>query len=565
MAVQSLLAHFQANRSYYNRILMLAANSDAIAIEFESKAWSSGQVMADHVDSTPLETFGSYIAYPFLDANDQLAELDLKDLKKSAEKLITLPTRGVFAEGKLGHCNISEEIDNTRFWKWEEHPIPFEAPGINPATPITPQPQKTDVTPTAFPASLVNIVNPSAAPDPTGLAAALTVLGTPNIFRDMSGQQEVADLLKKLSDNTISIAEASNRATEIQRKNGGSSGLGNGGGAIANSRNDSGTLRLRPDQRSNSIQDMQDMQPVLEQAQKKGLITPETSRDIYESAARERLTPGESSALSEQINNVSSNIKDVSLWLDLINFIAPASVISALKARNIKVQSVYDAMGDLNVDFYAVRIRKMPSQGGNLMNQEQLLTHIRTNFNDFVDSGNSSFSPLEPIDEPKWLSSDPIGAVLKIDIFGPDNAAVVASEYSTNHWRFSTVETPFAQTSSHPVSGTREWGIRPSGGNYMFYTRGADRATKILETIFGELATFPEADQLWRSLQTKVADFINRNQGEADILSPYSQRHSWGAVRTLYKLSPHNNLHNLRCLIQLGYQLYGEVASSVPY
>lgn len=539
LAVQSLLAHFQANRSYYNRILMLAANSDAIAIEFESKPWSGGQFMVDHVDSTPLEIFGSYIAYPFLDADDQLAELNLKDLKKSAEKLISLPTRGVFAEGKLGHCNISEEIDNTRFWKWEEHPIPFEAPGINPVTPVTPQPQQTNATPTAFPSSLVNIVNPSAAPDPTGLAAALTVLGTPNIFRDMSGQQEVADLLKKLSDNTISIAEAANKARAIQSKSGGGGGSAGGtSSTIGGGSNGSEVPRLRPNQPSNANQDLHDAQHIFRRAQEQGLMTPEVSRDMYESMARERLTPQDARAREEQVTNISSNITDVSVWLDLISFVPPSSVTSALNARKIKVQSIYDGMGDLNVDFYAVRIKKMPSQGGNLMSQEQLLNHIRTNFNNFIDTSNSSFSPLEPMDGSKWLSNDPIGAVLKIDIFGPDNAAVVASEYSTNHWRFCTVETPFSQTGSHPVSGTREWGIRPSGGDYMFYTRGADRATKILETIFGELATFPGADRLWRSLQTKVADFINQNQGEADILSPYSQRHSWGAVRTLYKLRP---------------------------
>jgi len=227
--IKKLRQHLSENAAYYRRLVYLNKNPEAIAIEFESVNWNGTSKLIDHVEPYPLETFGSYIAYSFIDANNQLPELNLDDLKKYAEKLITLPTRGVFAEGKLGHCNISEEIDNTRFWKWEEHPIPFEAPGINPVTPVTPQPQQTNVTPTTFPTSLVNIVNPSAAPDPTGLAAALTVLGTPNIFRDMSGQQEVADLLKKLSDNTISIAEASNRATEIQKKYG-SGGVGTGSG-----------------------------------------------------------------------------------------------------------------------------------------------------------------------------------------------------------------------------------------------------------------------------------------------------------------------------------------------
>ncbi|NOU98813.1 hypothetical protein [Paenibacillus planticolens] len=246
-AIKKLKDHFDSNHAYYNRLLLLGNDSNSIALQMEKEAF------ADIVDPTPLEVFGSYVAYPLakkpkiqdwlvvdlavaLNSNDpnqiqwatnQLAQFNEHERELimerialasvRSERLITLPTRGVFAEGKLGHCNVSEEIDNTRFWKWEEHPIPFAAPDINPITAVQPQPQVITPTPTAFPQSLVNIVNPTSAPDPTGLAAALNLLGTPNIFRDMSGQQQVADLLKKLSDNTIDIAEAANKAREIQK------------------------------------------------------------------------------------------------------------------------------------------------------------------------------------------------------------------------------------------------------------------------------------------------------------------------------------------------------------
>ena len=255
--VRKLIDHFARYKDYYNRILRMGTDPTTVAIQMEGQAWTAGQVMADHVDPAPLEVFGSYTAYALakqvagiddtvvvdvaaaLNGNDaarrqwamdRLAAMSDADRQSvlerlplasaKSERLITMSTRGVFAEGKLGHCNVSEEIDNTRFWKWEEHPIPFEAPGINPVTPIQPQPQQVSAAPTPFPQSLVNIVNPSPAPDPNGLAAALSLLGTPNIFRDMSGRQEVADLLKKLSDNSISIAEAANRAREIQAKYG---------------------------------------------------------------------------------------------------------------------------------------------------------------------------------------------------------------------------------------------------------------------------------------------------------------------------------------------------------
>lgn len=255
-SIQELLLHFKHNNAYYNRVVALNTDPNAIATDFENRAWGAG-TMADHVIPTPLEVFGSYVAYPLakqmagvddtlvvdiaaaLSGNDparrqwgvdQLAAMSDADRQSvldrlplasaKSERLNSMPTRGVFAEGKLGHCNVSEEIDNTRFWKWEEHPIPIEAPGINPVTPIQPQPQQVTAAPTPFPQSLVNIVNPSPAPDPTGLTAALSLLGTPNIFRDMSGKQEVADLLKKLSDNSIAIAEAANKAREIQAKYG---------------------------------------------------------------------------------------------------------------------------------------------------------------------------------------------------------------------------------------------------------------------------------------------------------------------------------------------------------
>ncbi|BCW64192.1 hypothetical protein StoSoilB22_31650 [Arthrobacter sp. StoSoilB22] len=257
VALQSLVAHLDTNRGYYNSVLMLGTDANTIAKDFEKKQWSPGQVMSDHVDPTPLEVFGSYVAYGLAKqpsavddttvvdiaaalngtdptrrqwATSVLAAMSEQDRQTvlerlplasaKSERLISMPTRGVFAEGKLGHCNVSEEIDNTRFWKWDEHPIPIDAPGINPVTPIQPQPQQPGVAPTPFPPAVVNIVSPSPAPDPGGLAAALSLLGTPNIFRDMSGRQEVADLLKKLSDNTIAIAEAANKARDIQAKYG---------------------------------------------------------------------------------------------------------------------------------------------------------------------------------------------------------------------------------------------------------------------------------------------------------------------------------------------------------
>jgi hypothetical protein len=238
----ALVNHLSAHKAHYSRAIVLNQNPVDRARDLEALG------VLDYVDNRPLEVLGDYVAYPCtqpgwreaikrrLVTPEPFAPLD--------ERLVTLPTRGVFAEARLGHCNASEEIDNTRFWDWQQSPIPHFAPEIAPVQPVTPQPQQANVQPTPFPQSLVNIVNPPSAPDPTGLAAAMTAIATPNIFRDMSGRAEVADLLKRLSDNSIKIAEASAAARGIlaNQAAAGSGGTGaTGGGGQAGSGSPSGT------------------------------------------------------------------------------------------------------------------------------------------------------------------------------------------------------------------------------------------------------------------------------------------------------------------------------------
>jgi hypothetical protein len=333
--VKALFAHFDKNKDYYNSVLMIAADTNSIAIAFESTAWTGGKTLADVAEPVPLDVFGSYVAYPLAKQNkidgakivalstaingsdpaqqqwaiQQLAKLSdtelaqvldqLQLVQAKSERLVSLPTRGIFAEGKLGHCNLSEEIDNTRFWKWEEHPIPLEAAAINPVTPVTPSPQPVSASPTPFPQSLLNIVNPSPAPDPSGLAAALTAISTPNIFRDMSGRQEVADLLKKLSDNTIAIADAANRARDIQAKYGSASAAvaptGAGAGAAPSTPGSGGAVRTPTPQPSPSQQ--QDQLQLWRSAARNGDITDEQRKDYAGRYLQNASLPGGGSDL----------------------------------------------------------------------------------------------------------------------------------------------------------------------------------------------------------------------------------------------------------------------------
>lgn len=219
-AANALLSHVNDNIAHYNRAVVLAKSTAAISVDFETRTWTGGATLADVASPSPLDIFGTSVAYP-LNIDFELNDEEAAKLREAtSERLVSMPTRGVFGEGKLGHCSVAEEIDNTRFWKWEEHPIPFEAPEIGTIAARTPSPQPVAVTPTAFPSAVVTVQAPPDEPSPSGLAAALAAITTPDTFRDMSGRGEVADLLKKLADKTIDAAEAATKAQAIQTKYG---------------------------------------------------------------------------------------------------------------------------------------------------------------------------------------------------------------------------------------------------------------------------------------------------------------------------------------------------------
>jgi hypothetical protein len=170
--------------------------------------------LIESIENRPLAVLGNKVAFaregsarPHFDATGGFGE-DANPIVL-AEKLVSVPARGVFAEAKLGHCNACEVIDNTRFWDWQQSPIPEKPTAITPPDPNVRRhhADATDkTTPSTMPAPIVNIVNPPAAPEPTGMSAALGLLGASNIFRDMSAQQEVASLLQSLVAASAAMA-----------------------------------------------------------------------------------------------------------------------------------------------------------------------------------------------------------------------------------------------------------------------------------------------------------------------------------------------------------------------
>jgi hypothetical protein len=236
-------------------------------------------------------------------------------------------------------------------------------------------------------------------------------------------------------------------------------------------------------------------------------------------------------------------------WRDLVRFRVAPGIIDAFRSPlgdTYSIQRIEAAKSDdVNLDYYPVYVAVMPVILGVRLEARQLLAVVRQRINLFVDTRISSFEPASDRDASRWRSVDPRGAVIYIDIEGPDNAYVVCSDISPTFWRFSTLTKlypavfgPNRPLDEHPVSGTREFGFSGTPQRAVFYTKGADRGSWPVEWINRQ--AFSGGHRLWLSFQRGLVDFVNRNGGRAQTFmvgergEPFiSARHNWRSVDRL--------------------------------
>lgn len=234
--------------------------------------------------------------------------------------------------------------------------------------------------------------------------------------------------------------------------------------------------------------------------------------------------------------------QQVAPWVDLVRFYPRVEAFNILGQHGFLLQGIAEARGQrINLDYYEVRVEVLPHLGNGETTPEVLLGHIRQNWNDYYDRDTANFSPYFPSDT-GFAKTDPFGAVLHIDMlmgFGflgldnPDDGTVIVSDSTRMNWRFSTIWTP--HDGYHPVSGTREFGVVPNDdGTYSIYTKGADRPTTFIDDQLSSVI-FTKADQLWRSFQAKIADFINQNGGSAEVKVPIFLQYVWEEVETCFR------------------------------
>lgn len=216
----NLIQHLNDNQLHYSQAVL--RNLDAAMIAGLLSAYSvtlNGQSvpLVQAAEPKPLRIVGNYLAFkinadPARDAEWRtfMANRGIA-IGQAKVDVVPLSSGGIFAEAVLGRFNCAEKLDLTRFWNWQDSPIPIQPSDIA-AIQTGTRAQAENLTPGAFSAPIVNITPPAALPDPVGLAGALTAIQNGNMFRDMSG---LADTIK-LAQSSITASAAGATAAGSQ-------------------------------------------------------------------------------------------------------------------------------------------------------------------------------------------------------------------------------------------------------------------------------------------------------------------------------------------------------------
>ena len=242
---------------YYSQAIWQSLGPEEIALMLGKYTYHNARLI-EQIDPTPLTSYGNYLVFRWfppeanidgleqvldmsaslkanrpvfkeeLDGN-QIEAIDKQirqvwpwiswkhrhiDLTYVEESMVPLPTDGVFAEAILGRYNASEKLDITRFWDWQESPIPHQASEIAPIQAGSRQGPDELASP-RLDAPLVNYQVPQTLPDPAGLTAVLNAVMASNMFRDMSGSAgNITALNKALQNSAESAAAAGSLAAQ---------------------------------------------------------------------------------------------------------------------------------------------------------------------------------------------------------------------------------------------------------------------------------------------------------------------------------------------------------------
>lgn len=211
-----LTQHLKANALYYSQAIWKSLDSATLSLLLSPFKFNGKPVM-QIIAPEPVAVAGNFLAFrmhsdPVTDPSwaQWLRDHGI-DRAAVKQEIVPLPSGGVFAEAVLGRYNSAEKLDMTRFWNWQDSPIPNQAPEIAPVQVIT-RAQPDDTKPGQLSQPVIQITQPASLPDPTGMSAVLSAIQNGNMFRDMSGLAATIGLAQ--AGLTAASAGASHAATQ---------------------------------------------------------------------------------------------------------------------------------------------------------------------------------------------------------------------------------------------------------------------------------------------------------------------------------------------------------------
>ncbi|GAA3545177.1 hypothetical protein AFL01nite_15820 [Aeromicrobium flavum] len=197
----NIVEHLNQNKLHYAQSIYRSLDASQVAMLLSGHTITMGDQdvpLVQVVDPTPIRYIGNYLAFAMnVEPTDQDWGTWLKDhgivLGRPREDLVPLGTGGTFAEAVLGRSNSAEKLDITRFWNWQDSPIPL-APTDIAAVQMGSRATAEDTSPGQLSAPIINLQTPTSLPDPAGTAAVLGAVQNGQMFRDMSGLQATVGL-----------------------------------------------------------------------------------------------------------------------------------------------------------------------------------------------------------------------------------------------------------------------------------------------------------------------------------------------------------------------------------
>ena len=427
---------------------------------------------------------------------------------------LAVPTRGVYAEAVMGACNSCEFKEEERFWRWEESPIPDAPPSILPVSTESRRAEPPDLTAKDFPAPMINLQNAPQAPDPTGLAAALNLLGTPNLFKDITG-------LEGTQRNALAALQGALNTAQFF------------GGKAAD-------LALQ----GKMARDIDKAMRTIQAAKEKGLVTQEQAQELTTGAIRSMIGagPNQSSGnlteqpevrkLLEERTDGKPGSSSVSLERQSDGQTEAVKVertttspLAALFGAGSKPGTIGRRSTKAEALAKLTQARASTATSPWKLDRTKLLDRLEALVNDPVLVDQDNLNLCGPAAFARiWLARDPLAVVnFASELYDTGKSAI--NNYSVAPSGDSLLATDYAALKLlHPdLAPEADWmilGVLRDAANFWFDFEGKPEETAAAATTPGDVARWMEATNLYSNVKNEGNFVLTRSVSHALGLKP---------------------------------------------